>query len=542
MPAIDMISDRHKGIQDLVLLCQCILVTAVFWLWFALCYSLPVDRGSIGRYVLYNEFVLLGLVVGGRRARLNAGLHKLSLEETSRQSLQQLGGTLFYLLLYLVAAQDARISRLFFFSFIPVLYLLLFFTNHSLPVLLGQIIFGSRTTQKIILLGPKQKARELQRWLERNRHLGLEILGLLAPDARTERAAGSSVLRTAVRHAPIATIAGSESGVWGNPETYGRPLAVPVASPVAASSGNPTTTTSTELEAEDSSGENGAIGSLPMLGRLAELEQFLAAPGVVELVIVEFPRGEATLRQYAQLCEAHGVRLLVVADLDQMFGHSVAVFEDQGMFFIGLREEPLEDPANRILKRCLDIGVSLPVVILILPPLMLAVWIFQRLQSPGPLFFWQSREGFHNELFNILKFRTMHVGTTPGDKLPRSREDPRLYPAGSFLRKTSLDEMPQFWNVLCGKMSVVGPRPHLKVYNDQYRKVFYRAYVRTYVKPGVTGLAQARGFRGDARTPEQVVQRMEADVQYLENWSFWLDCWLIFRTALQVIRPPKTAV
>ena len=178
----------------------------------------------------------------------------------------------------------------------------------------------------------------------------------------------------------------------------------------------------------------------------------------------------------------------------------------------------------------------------VLPPLMLVVRIAQKLQSPGPLFFWQAREGFHNEPFDVLKFRTMHVGAVPDERLPSSKEDARLYPFGSFMRRTSLDEMPQFWNVLCGKMSVVGPRPHLKTYNDQYRQVFFRAYVRCLVKPGVTGLAQARGFRGDARTPEEVVHRMESDIEYLENWSFWLDCWLILRTATQIFVPPKGAI
>jgi lipopolysaccharide/colanic/teichoic acid biosynthesis glycosyltransferase len=257
---------------------------------------------------------------------------------------------------------------------------------------------------------------------------------------------------------------------------------------------------------------------------------------------VEFPRHNGSMRGYTNLCEARAVRLLVIADLDQVFGHPLAILEEQGLFFIGLREEPLENPINRFLKRCLDIAISLPVVLLILPPLMLVVWIGQRRQSPGPLFFWQPREGFQNEPFDILKFRTLHVGAVPDERLPSSKDDPRLYAFGSFLRQTSLDEMPQFWNVLCGKMSVVGPRPHLKVYNDHYRKVFFRAYVRSLVKPGITGLAQARGFRGDARTPEEVVHRLESDIEYLENWSFWRDCWLILRTALQVVIPPKTAV
>jgi hypothetical protein len=177
-----MISDRSRGIQQLVLLSQCLLVTAAFWLWFLLCYHLPIDREAVGRYVIYNEFVLLGLLIGGRRPPAGTGLHSPRLEETSRQSFRQLGGTLFYLLLYLVAAHDGRISRLFLFSFIPLLYLILFVTNRGLPALLGRLTFRREMTQKVILMGPRHKALELQAWLDKNKHLGLEIMGLLTDD------------------------------------------------------------------------------------------------------------------------------------------------------------------------------------------------------------------------------------------------------------------------------------------------------------------------------------------------------------------------
>ena len=215
--------------------------------------------------------------------------------------------------------------------------------------------------------------------------------------------------------------------------------------------------------------------ALPALGRPEDLEKTLAAPGIMTVLMVEFPRTNGSMRHYTAVCEGHGIRLLVVADLDRIFGHPLAVFEDQGRFFIGLREEPLENPINRFFKRCVDIAVSLPVVLFILPPLIVVTWIFQRLQSPGPLFFTQPREGFHNEPFPILKLRTMHVGDPADDALPDSKNDPRLFRLGGLLRKTSLDEVPQFWNVLRGDMSVVGPRPHLKSYNQQYHRVFFPA-------------------------------------------------------------------
>ncbi len=466
-----MISDRSKGIQNVVLLSQCLLVSAAFWLWLRLCSAAPFDTRFINVHLVYNLFLLLGLVVGSRTLRTDVGLRVPGLEESTRRSFRQVGATLFYFLLYLVAAQQVQVSRLFVFSFIPLLFVVLFATNHLLPRWLGRLSFGKGMEQKVVLLGPRARAQEVKSWLERNPHLGLQVQGLLSDEAPDVSADG-----------------------------------------------------------------------LPRLGKPQDLGNVLTAPGRTEVIMAEFPRGNGTLEHYTHLCEARGTRLVVVADLDKLFGHPVAVFEDEGMFFIGLREEPLEQPLNRLFKRGLDVALSLLVVVLVLPPLMLVVWLGQKLQSPGPLFFWQDREGFHNEPFQILKFRTMHAGRVPDETLPASGHDPRLYPLGRFLRRTSLDEIPQFWNVLCGKMSVVGPRPHLKVFNDQYRRLFFRAYVRTFVKPGVTGLAQARGFRGDARTPEEVVHRMESDIQYLENWSFWLDCWLILRTAIQVVAPPKGAV
>jgi exopolysaccharide biosynthesis polyprenyl glycosylphosphotransferase len=465
-----MISDRVKGVKNLVLISQCCLVTAAFWAWFLLCYDPPMGASRLNQHLIYNLFVLLGLVVESRSLRSELNLRLPAFEETARRSIRQLGVTLFYLFLYLVAEQSVHISRFFLFSFIPLLFLILFFTNHLLPRKLGQFSYYKKMRQSVILLGPVAKARQLHDWFKDNEHLGLQVRGLLTED---------------------------------------------------------------QVETSAS--------SLPILGQPADLDLVLGAPGLHKVIIVEFPRN-GDVRRYADVCEAHGSRLLVVADLDAIFGHSVAVFEDAGKFFLGLREEPLEDPINRFLKRCLDIAVSLPVVVFVLPPLMLFVWLCQRIQSPGPLFFWQPRDGINSEPFDVLKFRSMHVRDASDVRLPSAKDDPRLYPAGSFLRKTSLDEFPQFWNVLRGSMSVVGPRPHLKSYNDQYRQVCFKAYVRALVKPGITGLAQARGFRGDAKTSVEVVSRIESDIEYLENWSFWLDLWLVIRTALQIVIPPKGAI
>ena len=465
-----MISDRAKGVKDLVLIIQCCLVTAGFWAWYFLYYDHTTMESRVNRHLICNAFMLLGLVVDARSLQKVLHLRLPALEETARRSLRQLGVALAYLVFFLVAEENSNISWVFLFSFIPLLFLILVFSNYLLPRSILDFSYPQTLRPQAILLGPVAKAKCLIDWLKRNDDCGLQVAGILTEDQVETTADGPR-----------------------------------------------------------------------LLGRPDDLEQVLARPGITEVIIVEFPH-DSEIRRYSDICESHGRRLLVVPDLDAIFGRPVALFENDGYFFLGIREEPLETPVNRILKRGLDLAISLPMVAFVLPPLMLFVWIFQRIQSPGPLFFWQLRDGINNEPFNILKFRSMHVRETSDVRLPSGKKDPRLYPAGSFLRKTSLDEIPQFWNVLCGSMSVVGPRPHLKTYNDQYRQVYFKAYVRTLVKPGITGLAQARGYRGDAKTPNEVIGRIESDIEYLENWSFGLDLWLILRTALQMVIPPRGAV
>jgi len=466
-----VISDRTKGIERLALVCECILVTVAFWAWFGVVWGLRFDPRAAWHHLVYNQFMVLGMILGAWNTPESVGLRTPDFEETSQRTFRQLGFAVFFLLFYLVAAQDAGISRLTLLTFIPVLYLVLLASNRFLPTQLGKLIFQRQSEHKVILVGPTEKAVEVSEWLKHNQYLGLQVLGLLTDDD-----------------------------------------ALPGA------------------------------GGLPRLGTSSDLEAQLASSGAMQVIVVEFPRGNGSMKLYTDLCEARGARLLVVADLDKIFGHPLSVFKDQGKFFLGLREEPLEDPLNRFFKRCLDIAVSLPVVIGILPPLMLFTWLVQRFQSPGPLMFVQPREGRYNRHFPLYKLRSMHVGDVRNTALPSSKNDPRLYPLGSFLRVSSLDEMPQFWNVLLGDMSVVGPRPHLPSYNEQYRRVCHRAYVRALVKPGLTGLAQVRGFRGATNSDREILGRIESDIEYLENWSLRLDCWLIMRTALQVLFPPKTAL
>lgn len=239
-------------------------------------------------------------------------------------------------------------------------------------------------------------------------------------------------------------------------------------------------------------------------------------------------------------CDSVGSRLFVVHDLEEQLGRPVRFVRDEGFNFITLREEPLECPLNRLTKRALDICIALPVVIFVLPWVSLLVWLAHRLQSPGSLFFLQRRTGLHNEHFSILKYRTMHVEHRQ-EALQATENDPRIFTLGQMMRKLSVDELPQFVNVLRGDMSVVGPRPHLFEHDQIFAKVTEAYRVRALVKPGITGLAQVRGHRGETKTDESVRARVASDVHYLENWSPMLDLLIILRTAWQMIRPPAGA-
>jgi len=271
----------------------------------------------------------------------------------------------------------------------------------------------------------------------------------------------------------------------------------------------------------------------PVLGLSSALARVIASHRVSQVVLIEFRAECASLVEPIQ---QSGARLLILSDLAERLGHSIVLFEDDGFHFFSLHQEPLENPFNRILKRFFDILFSLLVIVFLLPPLAAVVWLIHRFQSPGPLFFRQVRAGIQNREFVIWKFRSMHSAPASGDS-----EAFRIFPAGRLLRRYSLDEFPQFINVLRGEMSIVGPRPHLVEHNTQFAQVMSGFHIRAFVKPGITGLAQVRGFRGEARTVDAVSHRLESDMRYLESWSPLLDLGIMLRTAWQIFFPPDAA-
>jgi putative colanic acid biosynthesis UDP-glucose lipid carrier transferase len=277
-----------------------------------------------------------------------------------------------------------------------------------------------------------------------------------------------------------------------------------------------------------------------ILGSPADLDSILSRHAVTQVILLQLPEATSGFSEVLKTAHRSGARLIILSNLDEQLHHRVLAFEDDGLKFFALHDEPLENPLNRVLKRALDIAVAIPAVVLVLPIAALPIWLLQVFQSPGRLFYRQTRSGLQNRRFEIVKFRTMHPDNLEENK-PATIEDPRIFPAGRFLRRFSLDELPQFLNVLTGEMSVVGPRPHLVEHDKKFAELLSEYRIRSFVKPGITGLAQVRGFRGEATTRENIVARLQSDLVYLENWSLILDFTVIGRTVWQIFFPPKTA-
>ena len=199
----------------------------------------------------------------------------------------------------------------------------------------------------------------------------------------------------------------------------------------------------------------------------------------------------------------------------------------------------MKNPINRFVKRAFDLLAS--TIALILSPLVvIPVAIGIKLSSPGPIFFVQKRTGYRGQAFNCYKFRTMRVNAD-SDTLQATKGDPRVTRFGNFLRRTSIDELPQFYNVWRGEMSIVGPRPHMVAQTELYSELIDKYMLRHTIKPGITGWAQVRGYRGQTEELWQMEKRVEYDVWYAENWTFFMDLKIIFRTVWNALKGEDNA-
>ncbi|MGB5820704.1 MAG: exopolysaccharide biosynthesis polyprenyl glycosylphosphotransferase [Saonia sp.] len=245
------------------------------------------------------------------------------------------------------------------------------------------------------------------------------------------------------------------------------------------------------------------------------------------------------IAEFVNYADNNLIQLKFIPDNKEIFTKYLKLDYYEYFPVLSLREFPLEDPFNRFYKRLFDIVFSLFVFVFLLSWLMPIIGILIKLDSKGPIYFRQNRPGFKEEGFGCYKFRTMMNNETT--EKSATRNDPRITKLGAFLRKTSLDELPQFVNVLMGQMSVVGPRPHLWRQNHEYGTTVRKYMLRHFVNPGITGLAQAKGLRGEIESDEEIINRIRYDVFYIENWSILLDVKIITQTVLNVISGEEKA-
>lgn len=241
---------------------------------------------------------------------------------------------------------------------------------------------------------------------------------------------------------------------------------------------------------------------------------------------------QSQIRRIMRYCNHNGTHFYYIPSFSQTFGYTVKLEHLGNTIVFTNYDEPLTNPTNRFIKRAFDIAVS-SIILCCLLPFIPIIALIIKLQSPGPIFFKQARTGLNGRDFMCYKFRSMHVNND-ADLVQATEHDPRKFSFGNFMRKSNIDELPQFFNVLIGDMSIVGPRPHMLHHTEVYRELIDKYMVRHFVKPGITGWSQVTGFRGETKELWQMEGRVQRDIWYIENWSFWLDLRIIGKTALQI--------
>jgi putative colanic acid biosynthesis UDP-glucose lipid carrier transferase len=262
--------------------------------------------------------------------------------------------------------------------------------------------------------------------------------------------------------------------------------------------------------------------------------------GVTEIYSTIMPENNSAVYGMMQQADQDLIRFRIVPDFSYFINRPVHVDYLYELPILSVRKEPLQEVMNRFKKRAFDIVVSLGVTIFILSWLVPLLGIIIYLQSPGPVFFVQKRSGLNNEPFDCFKFRSMTVNKE-SDSKQATKNDARVTRIGRFMRKTSLDEFPQFLNVLFGQMSIVGPRPHMLKHTIEYSSLEDQYMIRQFLKPGITGWAQVNGYRGEITELKHIQKRVEYDLWYLENWSLTLDLKIMFLTVYNVFKGEENA-
>ncbi len=277
------------------------------------------------------------------------------------------------------------------------------------------------------------------------------------------------------------------------------------------------------------------------LGNISQLGEVISQRDINVVVIALSYYASTQLDQIIKTCNKYALRVHIIPDYFRFLSKKYQINMIGDFPIITVRDEPLAEAHWRFIKRSGDIILSSLVIIIVFTWLFPILFIINKISSPGKLLFIQDRVGAGDKIFKCYKFRTMRSDNANKEKYqPTVENDPRVTRIGAFLRKSNIDELPQFLNVLKGEMSVVGPRPHPVSFHEVYKKMVEEIKIRTWVKPGISGWAQVHGFRGDVLDYEEnkrrTIKRIEYDLWYIENWSLWLDVQIILLTLWQMIK------
>lgn len=282
------------------------------------------------------------------------------------------------------------------------------------------------------------------------------------------------------------------------------------------------------------------LSNYPVLGEVQNTLKVAKEMQIQEIFSTITPEQNRDIYRLMHQSENECIRFRIVPNLSIFITREVHIEYFGELPILSLRSEPLDDVGNRIKKRSLDILVSVFAIVFILSWLLPLLGLLIYLESGGPIFFKQLRTGKNKKPFYCLKLRSMKKNKD-ADFKQATKTDERITKLGKFLRKTSLDEFPQFINVLRGEMSLVGPRPHMVKHTSDYSSVVNDYMIRQFIKPGITGWAQINGYRGEISNPEQISMRVNKDIWYLENWTLWLDLQILFMTVYSIFKGDKHA-
>lgn len=275
-------------------------------------------------------------------------------------------------------------------------------------------------------------------------------------------------------------------------------------------------------------------------GTIKESLNFILKNGIQEVYCSRSSLNLEAIKKFIKFGDQHSITVKILPDTKDLYSKSLDLEYYGVLPVLKTNKLPFHFPETHIIKRIFDVVFSLIVIIFLLSWLTPLLWILIKLDSRGSVFFFQERTGFKGDKFYCYKFRSMEINKF-SDQKQVSEDDHRITKVGKFLRKTSMDELPQFFNVLLGDMSVVGPRPHMKSQSLQFEKEVSNFIKRHQIKPGITGLAQISGYRGEIQKKSDIENRVRLDIFYMENWSFFLDIKIVIQTVLNVFKGDEKA-